>query len=228
MKNLIIVAFIFLIQLFGAQNVYLTKVEKTYENTDKFLYKINEEIKDAEYLGEIEVQGFSKYDDEVFSLIYKKAKEIGANTFSLKPFENVDGSPQNFNPSNYRLNIYYLPKEKLQDQTGNMYIFASSEKDQKINVNKKDYIISPRSYIVIKTVPAEVYTISTKKLLGSTIKIQPKENSSNQYFQISATKVKSDDTGVGGLNLKSGDILGLEKSYAEFLSTIYNKEKQSN
>lgn len=228
MKNLIIVAFVFLIQLFSAQNVYLTKVEKTHENTDKFLYKINEEIKDAEYLGEIEVQGFSKYDDEVFSLIYKKAKEIGANSFSLKPFENVDGSPQNFNPSNYRLNIYYLSKEKLQDQTGNMYIFASSEKDQKINVNKKDYIISPRSYIVIKTVPAEVYTISTKKLLGSTIKIQPKENSSNQYFQISATKVKSDNTGVGGLNLKSGDIIGLEKSYAEFLSTIYNKEKQSN
>jgi hypothetical protein len=32
---------------------------------------------------EIEVQGFSKDDACVF-LIYKKAKEIGANTFSLK------------------------------------------------------------------------------------------------------------------------------------------------
>lgn len=228
MKNLIIVVSVFLVQIFNAQNVYMTKVERTHENTDKFLYKINEEIKDAEYLGEIEVQGFSKYDSEVFSLLYKKAKEIGANTFSLKPFENIDGSPQNFNPANYRLSLYYLPKEKLQDQTGNMYLFASSEKNQKISLNNKDYTLSPRSYLIFKTIPGEVYTISTKKLLGSTIKIQPKENGSNQYFQVSATKVKSDDTGVGGLNLKSGDIIGLEKSYAEFLSTIYNKEKQSN
>ncbi|MDQ0592570.1 hypothetical protein QFZ37_000939 [Chryseobacterium ginsenosidimutans] len=226
MKKIIIAVFVFLIHFFNAQNVFLTKVEKTNENTDKFLYKINEEVKDATYLGEIEVQGFSKYDDEVFSLIYKKAKEIGANTFTLKPFENVDGSLQNFNPANYRLSLYFLPKEKLIDQSGYMYLFASSEKDQKIALNEKDYIISSRSYLRLKTIPGEVYTISTKKLLGSTIKIQLKENSSNNYFQISATKVKSNNT--GWLNLKSGDIIGLEKSYAEFLATIYNKDKQSN
>lgn len=228
MKKIIFIVFVFLIQFFNAQNVYLTKVEKTNENTDKFLYRINEEVKEAEYLGEVEVQGFSKDDAEIFSLLYKKAKEIGANTFSLKPFENIDGSAQNFNPANYKLSLYYLPKEKLLNQTGYLYVFASSEKDQKINLNKQDYVISPRSYLMVKTIPGVVYTISTKKLLGSTIKIQPKENSSNQYFQISSTKVKSDETGVGGLNLKSGDIIGLEKSYAEFLSTIYNKDKQSN
>lgn len=228
MKKIIFIVFVFLIQFFNAQNVYLTKVEKTNENTDKFLYRINEEVKEAEYLGEVEVQGFSKDDAEIFSLLYKKAKEIGANTFSLKPFENIDGSAQNFNPANYKLSLYYLLKEKLLNQTGYLYVFASSEKDQKINLNKQDYIISPRSYLMVKTIPGVVYTISTKKLLGSTIKIQPKENSSNQYFQISSTKVKSDETGVGGLNLKSGDIIGLEKSYAEFLSTIYNKDKQSN
>ena len=228
MKKTIIVVCAFLMHFFNAQNVYLTKVEKTKENTDKFLYKIESEIKDAEYLGEAEVQGYTKDDAEIFSLLYKKAKEIGANTFSLKPFENVDGSPQNFNPANYRLSLYYLPKDKLQNQTGYLYLFASSEKDQKIALNKKDYVISPRSYLLLKTISGEVYTISTKKLLGSTIKIQQKENSSNQYFQISATKVKSDDTGTGGLNLKSGDIIGLEKSYAEFLSAIYNKENQSN
>jgi hypothetical protein len=228
MKNLLTIAFIFLIHLCNAQNVYLTKVEKTNENTDKFLYKINEEIKDATYLGEIEVQGFSNDDTEIYALIYKKAKEIGANTFSFKPFEGIDGSPQSFNPANYRLALYYLPKEKLVNQSGNLYLFASSEKNQTININKKDYVISPRSYLTIKTVPGEIYTISTKKLLGSTIKIQPKENNLNQYLQVSALKVKSDDTGVGGLNLKSGDIIGLEKSYAEFLSTIYNQEKQSH
>ena len=213
---------------FSAQNVYLTKVEKTNDNTDKFLYKIHEEAKNAEYLGEIEVQGFSQDDAKVFSLIYKKAKEIGANTFSLKPFENIDGSLQNFNPANYRLNMYYLPKEKLVNQQGDLYIFASSEKDQKIAINKKDYVLTPRSYLQLKVIPGEVYTISTKKLLGSTIKIQPKENSTNQYFQISSAKVRADESGAGGLNLKSGDIIGLEKSFAEFLSTIYNKEEQSH
>ena len=224
MKKILVAALIFLIQLFNAQNVYLTKVERTHENTDKFLYKISE-IKDAEYLGEVEVQGFSKYDDEVFALIYKKAKEIGANTYTLKPFENIDGTKQNFNPSNYRLILYFLPKNQLAEQTGYMYIFASSDKNQKIAVNNKDYIISPRSYIRLKTVPGEVYTVSTKKLLGSTIKIQPKDNSSNQYFQISAAKIKSDNTGTGGLNLKSGDIIGLETSYGDFLSTIYHQQK---
>ena len=228
MKNFIIIILAFFIQLCSAQNVYLTKVVKTKDNTDKFLYTINEKTKDAEYLGEIEVQGFWKYDDEVFSLVYKKAKQIGANAFSWKPFENIDGTPQNFNPSNYRLNLYFLPKEQFKDQTGYMYIFASSEKDQKIAINKTDYIIPPRSFLKLKMIPDEVYTISTKKLLGSTIKIQPKENTSNQYFQISSAKIKSDESGVGGLNLKSGDIIGLEKSYGEFLSTIYNKEKQSN
>ncbi len=228
MKNLIIIVFAVFAQLFHAQNVYMTKVAKIHDNTDKFLYKINEETKDAEYLGEVEVQGFCKYDAEIFSLIYKKAKEIGANTFAFKPFENVDGSPLTFNPANYVLNLYYLPKEKLEDQTGNLYLFASADKDQKISINKKDYTLAPRAYLKLKTVPGEIYTISTKKLLGSTIKLQPKSGEQNQYFQISSTKIKSDESGVGGLNLKSGDIVGLEKSYAEFLSTIYTKDKQSN
>lgn len=223
MRNIGIAIFILLVQLFNAQNVYLTKVEKTNNNTDKFLYTINEEIKDAEYLGEVEVQGFSKDDAGIFSLIYKKAKEIGANTFSLQPFENIDGSSQVFNPSNYKLNLYYLPKEKLVSQTGHLYLFASSDKEQKISINKKDYQLSPRSFLVINSVPGEVYTISTKKLLGSTIKIQPKANEVNQYFQVSSLKVKSDTSGVGGLNLKSGDIVGLEKSFAEFLTLIYSK-----
>ncbi|WP_238554960.1 hypothetical protein [Chryseobacterium sp. P1-3] len=64
-----------------------------------------------------------------------------------------------------------------------------------------------------------------KKLLGSTVKIQPKTNEDNSYFQISSLKVKSDTSGYGGLNLKSGDIVGLEKSYAEFLSVIYKEDK---
>lgn len=228
MKNLGIAMILFCAHLFNAQNVYLTKVEKTNDNTDKFLYKIDQEVKDAEYLGEVEVQGFSKDDAAVFSLLYKKAKEIGANTFTLKNFENIDGSSQEFNPSNYKLALFYLPKEKLENQNGQIYLFASSEKKQKISINKKDFEFLPRSFIIIKSIPGELYTISTKKLLGSTIKLQPKSDQINQYFEISATKIKPDESGVGGLNLKSGDIVGLEKSYGEFLSTIYKEIKQDN
>ncbi|PJJ64877.1 hypothetical protein [Chryseobacterium geocarposphaerae] len=228
MKNLFIISFIALIQMVSAQNVFLTKVEKTHHNTDRTLFKINDEIKEATYLGEIEVQGFSKDDAAVFSLIYKKAKEIGANAFSLKPFENIDGSTQPFNPSNYRLNLYFISRDKLLNQTGNIYLFASSDKEQKISINKKDLILSPRSFFVLKPKEGEVYVISTKKLLGSTIKLKPALNDGNQYFQMSSTKIKSDDSGRGGLNLKSGDIVGLEKSYAEFLSMIYDEYKQSN
>ncbi|QIY92047.1 hypothetical protein [Chryseobacterium gallinarum] len=225
MKNIAIVFFVLCVQLWNAQNVFLTRIEKINDNTDKFLYKKDDAIADAIYLGIVDVQGFSKDDAAVFSLLYKKAKEIGANTFTLKPFENVDGTPQPFNPANYRLALYYTPKEKLRVQNGMIYIFASSEKDQKINVNKKDYTLSPRTFIKIKIEPGEVYTISTKKLLGSTVKIQPKTNEDNSYFQISSLKVKSDTSGYGGLNLKSGDIVGLEKSYAEFLSVIYKEDK---
>lgn len=225
-KNLAVAFTIFCAHLCNAQNVYLSKVEKTNDNTDKFLYRKSENTTGAEYLGEIEVQGFSKDDAAVFSLIYKKAKEIGANTFSFKPFENIEGTSQPLNPSNYRMALYYTPKEKLMEQNGKLYVFASSDKDQKININKKDYLLSPRSYLTLDIVPGEVYTISTKKLLGSTIKVQPKTNTENLYFQISSLKVKSDTSGTGGLNLKSGDIIGLEKSYAEFLSLVYIQNKQ--
>jgi len=226
MKNPVLIIFILCIQLFSAQNVYLNKVEKTKDNTDKFLYHVNEDIEGREYLGELEVQGFSKDDAAVFSHIYKKAKEIGANTFSLKPFENIEGIPQPFNPANYKIALYYTPKEKLAAQNEALYIFASSDKEQKISINKKDYVLPSRSYIKLKTVFGEVYTISTKKLLGSTIKIQRKNKDENFYFQISSLKVKPDTSGVGGLNLKTGDIISLDKSYAEFLSVIYTENKQ--
>lgn len=224
MKNIAIIFSVLCIQLWNAQNVYLSKVEKTNDNTDKFLYKKEDSSADGIYLGEIEVQGYSKDDELVFSLIYKKAKEIGANTFTIKPFENVDGSSQDFNAANYKIALYYTPKEKITIQEGSMYIFASSEKKQKISINQKDYTLSPRSFLKMKIVSGDVYTISTKKLLGSTVKVQPKTNDENLYFQISSAKIKADTSGVGGLNLKSGDVIGLEKSYAEFLRSIYKEQ----
>lgn len=212
-------------QAVSAQKVYLTKVERTNDNTDKFFYSLNYGSSDAEYLGEIEVQGYSRDDAGIFSMIYKKAKEIGANAFAWKPFETVDGKNESFNPANYKLGLYYISKEKLSDQTGYLYLFASSDKDQKVAVNNKDYTIAPRSYLKLQVVPNQVYSISTKRLLGSSIKVQPKSGDQNMYFQVSSAKIKADNSGVGGLNLKSGDIIGLEKSFAEFLSVIYQAAK---
>jgi len=225
MKNLGITLLVFLAQLTFAQNVYLTKVEKTNDNTDKFFYNIKEEIDVAEHLGEIEVQGFSKDDATVFSLIYKKAKEIGANAFSLKPFESIDGKPARFDPSHYKLNLYYLQKENFSPPEGNLYLFASASKDQKISINKKDYILSPRTFLELKLLTGEVYTISTKKLLGSTIKIKKDTKNSDQYYQISSLKMGSNSQNDGTLHFKSGDIIGLEESYAHFLKLIYDKSK---
>ncbi len=209
----------------NAQNVYLSKVEKTIENKDKYFYKIDPKNSAAEYLGEIDVQGFSNDDATVFTAIYKKAKEIGANAFSYKPFESVDEKIQPFNPANYRLELYYITKDELSKPSDLIYFFSSSSKPQTISINRKDYVLPARSFTVIKGIPGEIYTVSTKKFLGSTIKISGNENASAQYFQISAAKIKSNTYGEPGINLKSGDIIGLDKSFGDFLRMIYTENK---
>lgn len=224
MNKIHILIFVLISQIIFSQDVLLNKVEKVNDNTDKSLVLLSENSEKAEYLGELEVRGFSSDDAAVFSSVYKKAKEIGANSFSVKPFETVDGSPSKFDAAHYRLNLYYINKDNLPKKDGSIFIFASSEKDQKISVNRKDYILEPRSYRTIPVIAAEVYTISTKKLLGSTLKFQVKDQSSSYYFQASSSKVKADESGVGGLNLKSGDIVGLESSYGDFLRLIYTRK----
>ncbi|MDF2553719.1 MAG: hypothetical protein K0R77_2994 [Chryseobacterium sp.] len=225
MKDLITVILVLFVQFTFAQNVYLIKVEKTNENKDKFLYHIKEEINNAEFLGEIEVQGYSKDDAAVFSKIYKKAKEVGANAFSLNPFETVDGSPQKFDAAHYKLKLYYIKSDTFSNEEGNLYLFATSPKDQKISINRKDYILSPRTYLKMPLVSGEIYTVSTKKLLGSTIKIQKSAKNADQYYQISSARLGNSSQNDGTLHLKSGDIVGLEKSFAEFLTMIYQKTK---
>lgn len=224
MNKFHIIFFVLISQIFFSQNVLLNKVEKVNDNTDKSFSLLSENSKNAEYLGEIEVRGFSIDDAAVFSSIYKKAKEIGANSYSVKPFETIDGSPSKFDPGHYRLNLYFLNKDAAPKKNGFIYIFASSDKDQKISVNRKDYVLEPRSYLSIPVIAGEIYTISTKKLLGSTLKFQVKDQNSSYYFQASSSKVKADESGVGGLNLKSGDLVGLESSYGDFLRTVYSRK----
>lgn len=224
-KNSIIFTLLCFTQLFFAQNVFLTKVEKTNDNQDKFFYHLENNVESAEYLGEVEVQGYSTDDVAIFNQIYKKAKEIGANSFSLKNNESIDGTFQKLDPSNYKINLYFLPKDKFPVQDNSLFLFASSSKTQKISINDKNYSLLPRMYIRIKLSLGEIYTISTKGILGSTIKVKEEKSQSNQYFQLSSLKMGGNNQNDGTLHLKSGDIMGLERSYAEFLKLIYQQSK---
>ena len=210
---------------FMAQNVILNKVEKTHSNMDKFLYKINPEAVNAEYLGEIEVQGFSDDDVKVFGMVYKKAKEIGANAFSYRPFESVEGGIQKFDSAHYRLNLYYVSPDQFPKEDNIIYLIASPYKKQTIAVNNDKITFEPRTYTKIQLTPGEIYTVSTRKLLGSSVKLGAQENQPVQFFQFSAFSVNSNPYGNGGINLKSGDITRLEHSYAQFLTTIYQYQE---
>lgn len=224
-KNIAVCVFFLLGLLLHAQNVYLSKVEKTNDNNDKYLFQIGNDITNSEYLGEIDVIGFSDNDLSVFANIYKKAKDIGANSFAYQPIETIDGKIQPFNPANYKIKLYYSSKEELSKPSDLVYIFSSSQKPQKISINKKEYVLQPRSFMSIKTMPGDTYVISTKKLLGSTIRVSGQSGTA-QYFQISSLKVRSNTYGEPGINLKSGDITVLDRSYGDFLRVIYTESEK--
>ncbi|GGG47957.1 hypothetical protein [Epilithonimonas arachidiradicis] len=205
--------------------VTLNKVEKTNDNKDKFFYKITEPSK-SEFLGEILVNGFSNDDVAIFGDIYKKAKQVGANSFSLKPIENVDGTFQSFNPAYYILNLYYTQPDNITDEQNVVYLVSASEKNQKININNQTTEIKPRSFLRLELIDNEVLTVSTRKLLGSAVKLSGKKDQPSLYFSLTDFKIRSNDSIYGGINLKSGDITGLEKSFGMFLTTIYSEQKK--
>jgi len=225
MKNLISIICLAISVSAFSQNVILNTVSKVSDNTDKFLYKIDPAQTGAEYLGELEVQGFSNNDEEVFGKIYKKAKEIGANTFSFQPFIEVDGTEKTFDPANYKLKLYYTEKADMPSEDNTIYIISGSKKSQKISFNDENIEFSPRTYIKKTLEENKIYTVSTRKFLGSGIKLSGKEGQPVQYFQLLAAKIRSNPYGTAGINLKSGDIITLERSYGEFLTTIYQQIK---
>lgn len=225
MKNIITFATLLFLNLTFAQNIILSKVEKTGNNKDKFLYKINADSIKAEYLGEIEIQEFSSDDTAVFDVFYKKAKSIGANAFSYKPFETIDGTTNELDPNYYRLSLYQISKDGLPESADQLYLVSSSSKIQKVGFDRQTIELQPRSYILKKMIPGETYSISTKKFLGSSIKVRSSANEGKQFFQFSSFKIKSNTYGAPGINIKSGDIFKLERSYGDFLTTIYKEIK---
>jgi len=225
MRKLLFLISVFCFQFFYLQIVTLNKVEKTNDNKDKFFYKINDASK-SEFLGEILVNSYSNDDVTIFGDIYKKAKQIGANSFSLKPIENIDGTIQNFNSSYYILNLYYTNADDIPNEDNVAYLVSSSENKQKININNKTIQLEPRSFIKLNLNENEVMSVSTRKLLGSTVKLSAKSGQPSLYLSLTNFKIRSNDSLYGGVNLKSGDITGLEKSFGMFLTTIYAEQKK--
>lgn len=221
MKKFLFLYLIALSPFFLAQNVVLNKVVKAHSNEDKIFYKINPDSVSAEYLGEVEVQGFSDNDAKLFGMIYKKAKEVGANAFAYKAFEEIDGALSKFDPAHYKLSLYYGNTSDFPKEDNTVYFISSPYKKQTISINKDKKVFAPRTYTDLKLAAGEIYTVSTRKLLGSSIKIAAQQNQPVQYFQLSGLSVNANEYGSPGINLKSGDIIRLEQSYAQFLTIIY-------
>lgn len=225
MKKLIVFTLALFVQMVSAQNVILNKVVQSKTNNDKTFYKVDPTVTTSEYLGELEVQGFSDDDVKVFGMIYKKAKEIGANAFSFQPFQNIDETVSKFDPIHYKLNLYFVENQNIATENNVIYLIASPYKRQSIAVNKQNITFEPRTFKRQVLSSGETYKISTKKLLGSSIQLTAQENQPAQYFQFSAFSVNSNPYGTAGINLKSGDITRLEQSYGQFLTTIYEEIK---
>ena len=223
MKKFLIIGSFAIFNFFSAQNVVLNKVAKVSDNKDKVLYKINPSITQNEYLGELEVQGYSNNEEYVFGLIYKKAKEIGANAFSFLPFENVDGKRREIDLSNYKLNLYYVTKNDFPKEDNTVYILNTSEGSRKISFNNEKIDLPGYSYIKKDLKDNAVSTLSTRQFLGSSVKLSSRADQGIQYFQVTGAKVRANPYGTAGINLKTGDIILLERSYAEFLTTIYKE-----
>ena len=222
MKNIHYILLFFCSTFAFAQNIFLTEVKATHNNTDKFLYQIsNEPTSENQYLGKIEVSGYSDKDEEVFAEVYKKAKSVGGNTFIIKSPEQVDGT-QVFNPAHYYIYVYYTEAEKIAKEQNLIYII-NPNKEVQFRINNTKQKLLPRTYIKYDISKTEITDISVGTILGSRIKFQPKEGQPEQYFQLSGKKVKANPEDNPGINFKTGDIIKLEKSYAQFLINIYQR-----
>jgi hypothetical protein len=206
-----------------SQNIFLTEIKATNNNKDKFLYALQKQPDSAaQYLGKIEVSGYSTHDVEMFSEIYKKAKSIGSNTYILKSPENIDGVSE-FNPSHYEIYLYYIEGAKIPKQENNVYLL-NPDKEIQIRMNDHYKKLEPRSYIKYNLDQKDITDISVGKFLGSRVKFQNKEGQADQYFLVSGKRITSNSPVNPGINFKTGDLIKLEKSYALFLISIYQEK----
>lgn len=222
MKKILYIYIVLFSSFCFSQNIFLTEAKDINKNSDKFFYALAEEPQsDAQYLGKIEVSGFSTNDVAVFSEIYKKAKTIGGNAYYIKPTEKIEGATE-FNPNHYTLNIYYIEQTKFKKKENLVYLI-NPDKELLVRINNRKIKLPSRTYIEYDISKEPITDISVGKFLGARIKLQSKSNHPEQYFQISGKKIKANSEASPGIHYKTGDIIGLEKSYAQFLISIYKK-----
>ncbi len=225
MKNKVFAFFGFMMSILVSAQVSLVEVKKVHENSDKFLYKIDSaQTQKAEYLGKLEVNGFELDDVAVFNEVYKKAKSTGANAYHLQLKPTIEGKPV-FNPSFYSLLLYFIDEKQYGKEENQIYLISSSEKAIKVRINNQKILLEPRSFIKLNLNQIHEADIAVGGFLGSRIQLKQQSNQPNQYFQISGAKISTNSYGEGGLNLKSGDFITLEKSFAQFLLTIYQEKR---
>lgn len=201
-----------------AQAVNLTEAKTTNENNDQRLYKL-EQANDAQYLGKIEILGPLENGPAAFQKFYQKARSLGANAFIFQSKKNLEN--QEVVSNTREIALYY---SQTLPENANSYLVFNDSKGKEILVNGEKVSIPQASYYEGKIVEGESNYIATKKFLGSRVNLYYKEGQPQQNFQVISGGVRSDKSGVtGGLILKTGDLIVLERSYANFLSMFFLK-----
>ena len=201
-----------------AQAVNLTEAKTTNENNDQRLYKL-EEATNAQYLGKIEILGPLENGPTAFQKFYQKARSLGANAFVFHAKKNLDN--QDVVSNTREVSLYY---SQTLPENANSYLVFNDSKAKEILVNGAKVAIPQTSYYEGKIADGETNYIATKKFLGSRINLYYNEGQPQQNFQVISGGVRSDKSGVtGGLILKTGDLVLLERSYANFLSMFFLK-----
>lgn len=218
-------AFLYILLYSGfcfSQQIFLTEVKNTHNNADKFLYALQKAPdSSAQYLGKIEVSGFSDEDAKVFSEIYQKAKSIGANTYVLQSPESIVEETL-FNPARYFLKLYYTDVAKI-PKGKPMVFLINTDKEISIRINKVKLKIPSRSFTAHDLSQNDETEIAAGNFLGSRIKLSYRIGQEEQYFRVTGKRI-SENHYEPGLSYKTGDFIRLEKSFAQFLLQIYGSQ----
>lgn len=222
MRRILIMAGLLICSICSSQNVFFNQMSKVHQNDERIFYRLPDDFSQTEYLAELEVQGYNPNDVDVFAKIYKKAKEIGANAFRYSPIIGVDGEKP-FDPSNYRLKLYYVDNTAIPTNKNQLVVIASAQKDSRFKINGKSFSLPQRTFREFILQDGEEYRISSGNLLGSSVKLAGGQMKEVQYFQLLGFNINGNGSGI--LNIKSGDITMLERSFGDFLTIIYARTK---
>ena len=207
-----------------AQEIHLSNASKTNENNDTRLYHISAVDSSATALATIEINGILEDETLAFEKFYKKAKLVGANAYTYTPNLDLDGNPV---PSLHKeIKLYYQAHPVI---SYNQFSVFNSSRAVNIIINGKKVALSPRTYLCREIKPEEDNYISTKKFLGSRLNLHYKKEQPALYYQVLPAGIRADNSNIsGGLIIKSGDLISLEKSYADFLTLFYREVSPSN